>query len=416
MPVLAESPKIFGRSNGLDALRAVLAMWVVTAHLFPWVDYLQGEGSAPRAVLMATSMVAAITQSTWELNPAVVVFIVLSGYCIHRAGFRDDRRDVRAYLVRRVARILPIFYVALFAGIAIGAFETQAPSIGCVAAQATAISALTSIFWTCQLGNAPLATVTVEILLYGLYAIAFWLLAWRGKELWIWIACGLIGSLGMVVAARARSDYGFYSWWQNSSLLSFIPFWWIGAAFVNPRISKVASRWLPFLAVTYVIATAYILTMKPELRLEASNPSDVPTLAFIVAELRKFVLAILAGALIVRLESIKIGVWNPLSILGRAGYSLYALHTPITFVLLKDGYTWPLVISANIATALASYFVIERTGIRAGKSYLTHIHAQSFQPKSDQSFGDASTSTFCVARAAVSIPKSGGAPAGEVAS
>ncbi len=78
---------------------------------------------------MLTSIVTALTQSTWELNPAVIVFIVLSGYCIHRAGFRDDRSNISAYAVRRVARILSIFHFALCAGIAIvssvSAYETD---------------------------------------------------------------------------------------------------------------------------------------------------------------------------------------------------------------------------------------------------------------------------------------------------
>ena len=206
--VLTGSPKVFGRSNSLDALRAVLALWVMTVHLFPWLEYLRGAGSARFAQQIVT-FVTALTQTTWELNSAVIVFIVLSGYCIHRSGFRDDRRDIKRYAVRRVARILPIFYFAMLFGLAIGAFETQPPSLSCIVSHATALSALTSYFVACELGNSPLATVTVEILLYALYAVAFWLLAWRGKERWIWMGVGVVALVGIIVAARESETHHF---------------------------------------------------------------------------------------------------------------------------------------------------------------------------------------------------------------
>jgi peptidoglycan/LPS O-acetylase OafA/YrhL len=368
MQILADGPKVSGRSNGLDALRAVLALWVVTVHLFPGIEILRGTGSASRFGLHLVSFVTAVTQTTWELNSAVIVFIVLSGYCIHRSGFRDDRRDIKAYAVRRATRILPIFYFALFVGLVVGGYETQPPSLACIISHATTLSALTSEYASCQLGNGPLATVTVEILLYALYALAFWLLVWRGKERWIWRAIGLAALIGIIVAARESANPAFYNWWQNLSLLGFIPFWWIGAAFVNSHVSDRLSRWLPVWILAYVATTGAVLALT---NFQAFGPDDVPLLASLISQVRALVLAVLAGILIVKLENVKIGSRNPLAVLGRASYSLYALHSPINYFLITRGAPWFVVMAANICAALTSYVLIERRGIVLGKLYLS---------------------------------------------
>ncbi len=126
---------------------------------------------------------------------------------------------------------------------------------------------------------------------------------------------------------------------------------------------------------SYVLATVCILILKPALRVDAYNPTDVPAIAFVVAELRKFILAILAGALIVRLESFRLDTWNPFAVLGRASYSLYALHTPIAFYLFEMGASWHRVIVNNIAVALVSNLLIERPGMALGKHSFLKLSA-----------------------------------------
>lgn len=351
----------------------------MTVHLFPWIEYLRGAGSAPSFALKLVTFTTALTQTTWELNSAVVVFIVLSGYCIHRSGFRDDRRDMKRYAVRRIARILPIFYFALFLGLAIGAFQTQPPSLICIASHATAISALTSHFVACELGNSPLATVTVEILLYALYAVAFWLLAWRRREHWIWIGVAVVALAGLVVAYRESADPPFYAWWQNFSLLGFIPFWWIGATFVNPAVSNNVKRWFPAWIFAYVAATIALIALT---RFQSFYQQDVPPIASAIAQVRELVLAVIAGSIIVRLETVRIGYWNPFSALGRASYSLYALHTPVIFYLVSKGFPWYAVVAGNIIAAFASYLIIERPGIAIGKMFLSRQLAGGAMPVS----------------------------------
>jgi len=88
---IADAPILGFRSPGIDVARGLLALWVLCAHLFAWSSALnQGNG-----VLTAIfEWLGRLFQSNGETHPAVLGFIVLSGYCIHRTGFRQ-RRTVR---------------------------------------------------------------------------------------------------------------------------------------------------------------------------------------------------------------------------------------------------------------------------------------------------------------------------------
>jgi peptidoglycan/LPS O-acetylase OafA/YrhL len=87
------------RSAGLDALRAFACAMVVAFHLHT----VAGVGFGP-------------------LNPfvdggdsGVYVFFALSGYLLYRPFVRNGDTDLRAYAIKRAARILPGYFLALVA-------------------------------------------------------------------------------------------------------------------------------------------------------------------------------------------------------------------------------------------------------------------------------------------------------------
>jgi hypothetical protein len=82
---MAEAPILGLRSPSIDVLRGLLAFWVLGAHLFAW------SGTLNQGSIVLTAMferLGQLFQSNGETHPAVLGFIVLSGYCIHRTGFR----------------------------------------------------------------------------------------------------------------------------------------------------------------------------------------------------------------------------------------------------------------------------------------------------------------------------------------
>jgi len=366
---LADVPLRRERSDGIDALRAVLALWVVLAHLIPWTAAVQGPHALPAELAGAALFAARVFQPFGELHPAVLAFIVLSGYCIHRGGLRQRMPGALAgYAVRRFFRIGPLYYVAIGAGLAgFIAAAARSPSLavalsgtttlnaGCVAAKALALSAFFPGLQQCVfLGNAPLVTVLVEIVLYILYAVAFVGLVWRGRERAVGIACGTL-----FVFSLAMLGYGvsapFDGWWQNGSVFAFLPYWWLGVAFANPDFARTCNRRLWLIVAAWGLLTVLLLTTAPP-----------GVLAW--AEIRKLCFALAVGVLIERVDRENLqGSWL-LAPLGRAGYGLYAIHAPLTYSLLIYGAPWWSVLIADIAAGLLIHQMIERPMIGLGRS------------------------------------------------
>lgn len=100
------------RAAGLDGLRGVAALCVFLVHI--WI-YTQ-PSRPPRDDFW--------DYLTFELRLSVVFFFVLSGFLLFRdfaraAVRREGPADARGYGARRVARIVPAYYVALLGAIAL---------------------------------------------------------------------------------------------------------------------------------------------------------------------------------------------------------------------------------------------------------------------------------------------------------
>lgn len=320
------------RSQGIDALRAYFALWVLLAHAIPWAHYHQGE----TLLLRAASIAQKLFQPTLEIHPAVLGFIVLSGYCIHKSGFRS----VESYARRRFFRIAPVYVLGIAAGVA-GFLISHSPmsataelSIGCLAAKLTGLPTFYPALRECTFqGNGPLHTVMVEIWLYAAYPLL--LGRWR-LILAIW-------ALG-AVAVSFSAD--LWAWWNTASLPGFLLFWWIGAAAVHPEIQSWLRRHVGRIALCWLVLTLLVLAWR-----------IAP-----LAELRKIPFALLMAWLIIALEGRRL----PLAGLGLAGYSIYAFHAPITYSLLSAGVSvWATMVAA-VAFGFLMYRLVEVPFMRWG--------------------------------------------------
>src|SRR3954463_8371862 len=102
------------RAAGLDGLRAVAALSVLCFH-----TWLYGFDQ-PSAVVR-TSL---FDKVAFEMRLGLIFFFVLSGYLLYRGFARaalgdGDRVDVRRYARRRVARIVPAYWLATVGAIAL---------------------------------------------------------------------------------------------------------------------------------------------------------------------------------------------------------------------------------------------------------------------------------------------------------
>jgi peptidoglycan/LPS O-acetylase OafA/YrhL len=367
--LLTQSPIRGDRAAGIDALRGVFALWVVLAHLIPWTAFVQGAEAAPWILQGVSQFLSTLFQPNAELHPAVLGFIVLSGYCVHRAGFRASVGDLRGYGITRAFRILPCFFAATAFGVLTWQIAsdtnpslgraltgTQSIEIDCLIAKLSTLAAIVPSYHPCSYaGNAPLATVMVESTLYVTYAVLF-MSIWRGCSFILAVVCGASWVVGLAVATVAKSNPLFYSWWQNSSLWGFVPYWWLGAILLHSRVEFAVRRRWPVIGAAWVALTVWLW-------FGAANA--------LVSEIRKAIFCFLVGRVIVHLDRSAVSRLNPLPTLGRTSYSLYAFAAPVTYTLAILGVPWWASLTSNILVGYTAYMTIERPMIALGRMIRT---------------------------------------------
>jgi len=364
-----------GRSAGIDILRAVFALWVIYAHVPDWAAYYQSRENVAPFVLETAGFLTRIFQGNGETHPAVLGFIVLSGYCIHRTGFLSGG-SLGRYVVRRSFRILPVYFAAIAAGVAGFAITTQVlanPDIevagtaelsaGCIAAKALALPTVYQPLHRCAFqGNAPLNTVMTEIALYIVYPMLF-----LGIRRWF-------GATGMWSVIAATFGAGFAAvvlnpsllhWWSSASLPGFLLYWWIGAAAVaGPGKTSGPSFWSA--AWLFVLIWIALTAILPSTSAYAGNLGLSQETVLIIAEARKIAFALVIAAFVRWLDqSVLSG--NPVSALGEAGYSLYAFHAPLAYTLLALGVPWTAVFAATIIAGLVMFHMFEKPVMQMGQ-------------------------------------------------
>src|SRR3954453_3690552 len=112
------------RAPGLDGLRALAALSVLCFHT--WLYGFHNPSAVVRDSVFDHAM--------FEMRLGLIFFFVLSGYLLYRAFVRaaltqDGRVDVRRYARRRVARIVPGYWVAMIGAVALLWGGTGTPGI-----------------------------------------------------------------------------------------------------------------------------------------------------------------------------------------------------------------------------------------------------------------------------------------------
>ena len=352
--------RITNRSDGIDSLRGFLALWVVFVHTIPWTVAAQGATEATGLLLWVVKVARVIFQPAYETNPAVLAFIVLSGYCIHRSGLRPGRYDLSRYAASRAFRIYPVFVLATCVGVAgflvaLTLDSAMAPKLTgtngihwwIVAAKFVGLSALVpQLHYPSFQGNAPLVTVIAEMWLYAVYPIAIAALSRMRSERPFWLALLTIWFVGILCC---RTSSVLAGWWHNGSLFGFLLYWWIGAAFVSRILSRRA----------LVLAAGGWLVTSGALALGLND--------LFVVELRKLCFVVLIGAAVSAIDRghIKFRIVPPW--IGAGGYSLYAFHAPVVYCLAIWGSPWWATIAVAMFLGLSAAYLFELPLTQAGK-------------------------------------------------
>jgi len=359
---MLEIPERHGRADAIDILRAVFALWVMFSHTIPWATV---AGHAPSGIIEFVDwLLVSVFQPNAEMHPAVLGFIVLSGYCIHRGGLRKDRADVGRFAIRRAFRILPIYVVGIVAGLvgfkianyldaplAQSLTGTDGISAGCIIGRLLTLGNMDPDHYRCMLlGNAPLNTVMVEIWLYVAYPILLLVVAARHGNSALWIVIITAWAAG-TLAAELHPE--IRNWWDHATIGGFIVIWWIGAAANDFRFLERIRESLPELIVCYIAVT---LALSLHL-----------THSAILTFGREVMTACLMALFVAKSDKHLGPNLRPFSLLGAAGYSIYAFHAPIIYCLLIAGCSWWLAMLAALGGGVVGYVFVEKPMMSIGR-------------------------------------------------
>lgn len=193
------------RVAGLDSIRAICAFWVVMGHIGA-PPLLEGLDEANPIA----KVVAGIYGNLWSGPAAVIVFFVISGFCIHYPYASSLRIPaLNTYLVRRYLRIgIPLI-------VAIG--------------MSSVLKINLSVF-----NDSILWSLVAEVVYYGLYPV---LLAGRRKcKGWAPIILGCVG-MALVVASTNPSAGNYPSYGNGLNWLLGLPCW-LSGCWLAERVRK----------------------------------------------------------------------------------------------------------------------------------------------------------------------------------
>ena len=354
------------KSANLEILRFFLAFWVFIAHLLPWYTY--GNSTISKNVQQLENLHAKLVeymQPNGVLHPAVIGFLVLSGYVIV-TGFNEEKLNsnrssyIKEWGIRRLFRIMPVYLMGLLIGVGIFAViggssfklltGTNDISVPCLGAKAISISSfIPAGYPNCAFqGNAPLVTTAAEIGLYIIFILSSILIA-KGFNNSIAISIGLIWLIGNLLVAASSESINLLQWWAHASSINYLIPWFLGASLAmkakksNPKYHKI----LVCSLLASVFFTLIILFL-----LHRVNPTDL-----FEREIYLFTYSILFYFLIKVLVSVRqLGTVS--NFLGGISYTLYALHAPISIFMISKGLDLVSIVLVNllISTGINIFF------------------------------------------------------------
>jgi len=328
-------PPRLPRIAGLDSIRAICALWVVLGH-FGGPPLTHGlDESNPVARVFG-----GIYNNLWNGPAAVIIFFVISGFCIHYPHSRALRiPSVRAYFAQRYLRIgIPLV-------VAIGI--------------STLLSVNLSLF-----GLSILWSLLAELIYYTLYP--FLLAGRRRAASWVpLVLAGFVLALGVAATNPSAKDYPSFG--NGLNWLLGLPCWLAGCWLADLRGRQPApppvSPWSIWIWRGLVFGLAMVCSM-----LRFHSPVGFPWSLNAFAMVSVFWLA---------REMEWFGrnpPWRWLEWAGAWSYSLYLFHVLAKPMYLRwekpnFGYffNWFFLMLFILATSYLFYLLVERPGHLAAK-------------------------------------------------
>jgi peptidoglycan/LPS O-acetylase OafA/YrhL len=313
-----------GRVRGLDAIRAVCAFWVAISH----------TGSPPiTAGIDKTTpigwVIATFDRYLWNGPAAVIVFFVVSGFCIHYPFSASLKiPSLAEYGARRYLRIcIPLIVVMLvspYSGFPLSLLQL-------------------TVLWS----------LLAELVYYTLYPA---LLALRRRGVTFEAMFALSFVIALLLPMSRPSAWEYPDWGPGLNWVIGLPCWLLGCLLAErvreDRIPNRSSIWVWRVGVWMASILLYILQFHTPLRYPWTlNVFAVLVVMWLAREIRHY-------------QKNEPSLW--LERAGQWSYSLYLVHLPANAVFrrlavpnLGDNLNWIVRATFILGCSIGFYFAVE---------------------------------------------------------
>ena len=263
------------RLAGADFVRALACLMVLAHHV--------AQRVSPR-FLEPDQIKVAMLFTMGSLG--VCVFFVLSGYLLSRPFWVALDADkpmpsLRTYTIRRAARILPAFWLALTVAFLMSFTILKFPFTGDLVVRYVAgvlgLSAVHWLTWFPVEFDQPLWSIGAEIFSYAVLALALWLVfklpfrGWGARIVWLVVIAAVLGgqyllqTYGVPESAGRGWEHGTVGgakfWWPNYNPVAFFAMFAVGVltASLQVRVAKYRNVAFDLLAIAGFAFAAYQL-------------------------------------------------------------------------------------------------------------------------------------------------------------
>jgi peptidoglycan/LPS O-acetylase OafA/YrhL len=354
------------RTAGLDGLRAVAALSVLCFHA--WLYGFEHPYSVTRN--------SVFDRVVFEFRLGLVFFFVLSGFLLYRAFARaalsgERRVDVRRYARRRVARIVPAYWLATIGAVALLWGGTGTPGIRLPAVSDLALFGVFGQNYspdTIMRLNPVTWTLCVEAVFYVLLPLLgalAWRLGPRARKAQVVLVAALI-PLGLAWNALVHANG--WSIIASKALPAYLPYFACGmllAVWAGSRPQH-AGRSVDARATAALVLGGFALVAADACWHATASPAGAMAVIADVPAAVGFALVVggvaTGGGMAARWASAR-----PLAWVGLVSYGVYLWHVPLILLarrmdVLPSSYPLRLLLMVPpvLLVAAASWYLVER--------------------------------------------------------